>query len=97
MFAYRSTVYSRPYVRWKVPRYCSKASLLGPDGGDRGGHAFLVPDVEPQDLGLAIDAGLAAGAEVVENRDLMTGGDVGVGHVRADETSTASDENLHRG
>src|SRR5713101_5729650 len=70
---------------------------LGPECGDRGGHAFLVPDVEPQDLGLAIDAGLAAGAEVVEDCDLMTGGDVGVGHVRADETSAASDENLHRG
>src|SRR5260370_39121651 len=67
------------------------------ESGDGGGDAVLVADVEPEDFGFAIDIGLAAGAEVVEDRDLVSRGDVGVGNMGADETTAASDENLHQG
>src|SRR5260370_25783331 len=67
------------------------------ESGDGGSDAVFVADVEPEDLGFAIDMGFAAGAEVVEDRDLVSRGDVGVGNMGADETPAASDENLHQG
>src|SRR5260370_5586946 len=67
------------------------------ESGDGGGDGLLVADVEPEHLGLAIDVGLAAGAEVVQDRDLVSRGDVSVRDMRADETGAASDENLHEG
>ena len=54
---------------------------LGPEGGHRRGHTFFIAHIQPEHLRLTVDVGFAAGAEVVEDRDLVSGGDVGVGHV----------------
>src|SRR5260221_11345219 len=70
---------------------------LWTESGDGGGDAVLVADVEPEHFGFPIDIGLAAGAEVVQDRDLVSRGDVGVGNMGADETTASSDENLHQG
>ena len=54
---------------------------LGPEGGHRRRHTFFIADVQPEHLRLAVDVAFAAGAEVVEDRYLVPGRDVGVGDV----------------
>ncbi len=68
---------------------------LGSERCDRVFDADLVPYIEPQHLRLAIDVGLAAGAEVVEDGDLMPRCYVRVGDVRADEPGPTRNQDPH--
>ena len=67
----------------------------GPERSDRVLHLGELADVRAVESRRGIDVALAARGQVVEDRDLVAGGHVGVHDVRADESRAASDENLH--
>jgi hypothetical protein len=48
------------------------------------------------DLSRRVEVGLGAGAEVIENRDLVTGRNISVDHVRTDESGSTCDKYSHR-
>jgi hypothetical protein len=56
----------------------------------------LVSDVDTMRLRSWVEVGFVAGAEVVENGDLVARGDVCVDHVGTDETGAARHQNPHR-
>src|SRR5882762_2154208 len=62
---------------------------------DRLVHLGLVAQVDAMNNRRLVDVAVVAGAEVVEDSDLMAGRDVCVGHVRADETGSAGDQDSH--
>jgi hypothetical protein len=68
---------------------------LGPEGGDGCFQPRLIAQVDAVDGRRSVDVVLIPGAEVVEDGDLMAGGDVGVDYVRADEPGSASHQNSH--
>jgi hypothetical protein len=69
---------------------------LGSECGDGALDGWLVAQVESMRLRLWVEIGLVAGAEVVDDRNLMAGCDVSIDHVGTDETGSARHQNPHR-
>src|SRR5258706_14574659 len=68
---------------------------LRPECRERLVHLALVAQVDAMNDRRRVDVAVAPGAEVVEDSDLMAGRYVCVGHVRADETGSAGDQDSH--
>src|SRR3981189_1243534 len=62
---------------------------------DRLVHLGLVAQVDAMNNRRLVDVAVAPGTEVVEDGDLMAGGDVCVGYVGADETGSAGHQDSH--
>jgi len=68
---------------------------LGPERSDCLFDGGLVTQIGPMHFGGGVEIGFVAGAEVVENGNLMARRDVCVDDMRTDETGTARHQNPH--